>query len=127
MTEARYLLDTNILIYIVAGAAEPLRARVQTLAPGEAVTSTICVAEIAVGLHTADATTRRAVERVYRIVEPQPFDRGAAERFGQLPYRRGRSDRLIAAHALALGLTLVTNNERDFGDIPGLGVENWTL
>ena len=67
------------------------------------------------------------IDKVYDIIEPLSFDRHAAQCFGALPYRRGKSDRLIAAHALSLGLTLVTNNERDFADVPGLKVENWTI
>jgi tRNA(fMet)-specific endonuclease VapC len=43
-----------------------------------------------------------------------------------LPFRRASYDRLIAAHALSLDLTLITNNEGDFADVPGLRVENWT-
>lgn len=126
MTEPRFLFDTNILIYLVAGATDALRVRVEALEPGEAVTSTICVAEAAVGLREADQKVRNAVGRLYRVIEPLPFDRLAAERYGKLAYRRGSSDRLIAAHALSLDLTLVTNNERDFVDIPDLRVENWT-
>lgn len=124
--DPRFLFDTNILIYLVAGAINPLRARVETLQPGEAVTSTICVAEAAVGLRESDQKARNAMDRLYRVIEPLAFDRVAAERFGDLPYRRGNSDRLIAAHALSLDLTLVTNNESDFAGIPGLRVENWT-
>ena len=126
MTDPRYLFDTNVLIYLVDGAIGGLRERVEQLGVGEAVTSAICVAEAAVGLRDAPAGERDAVERIYHLIEPRSFDKVAAERFGSLPFRRGRSDRLIAAHALALDLTLVTNNERDFADIPGLRVENWT-
>ncbi len=58
------------------------------------------------------------------------FDEAAALIYGEILSMRGwvRSrdfDRLIAAHALSLRATLVTNNERDFRDIPGLVVENW--
>ena len=126
MTDPQFLFDTNILIYLVAGATGPLRARVESLEPGAAVTSTICVAEAAVGLRGSDQTVRDAVDGLYRIIEPLPFDRIAAERFGELSHPRGGTDRLIAAHALSLDLTLVTNNERDFADIPGLRFENWT-
>lgn len=126
MTKPRYMFDTNILIYLAAARAEALRARVEDLVPGEAVTSAICVAEAAVGLKDAKPDERTAFDRIYLLVEPLPFDRAAAESFGRLTYRRGQSDRLIAAHALALDLTLVTNNGRDFDEISGLRVENWT-
>ncbi|HYZ49124.1 MAG TPA: PIN domain-containing protein, partial [Sphingomonas sp.] len=59
-------------------------------------------------------------------VEVFPFDAAAARTYARLPFRGGSFDRLIAAHALALGLVLVTNNERDFVDVPNLLVENWT-
>lgn len=59
------------------------------------------------------------------LVPILPFDDRAAVAYASLPFRRARFDRLIAAHALSLGLTLVTNNEADFADIPGLRVENW--
>ena len=59
-----------------------------------------------------------------------PFEEAAAGEYGafgaKLSVRRNGFDLLIAAHALALGAILVTNNERDFADIPGLRVENWT-
>ena len=124
--EPRYLFDTNILIYLAAARVEALRTRVEELVPGEAVTSAICVAEAAAGLKDAKPNERAAFDRIYLLVEPLPFDRAAAERFGRLTYRRGKSDRLIAAHALALDLTLVTNNEHDFDEISDLRVENWT-
>jgi tRNA(fMet)-specific endonuclease VapC len=124
--EPRFLLDTNILIYLIGGASSLLRARVEALQPGEAVTSAICTAEVAVGLRDAEPFVLAAAERLYRTVLPLPFDHAAAERFGLLPYRRGDSDRLIAAHAVTLGLVLITDNERDFADIPDLKVENWT-
>ena len=127
MTEPRFLFDTNILIYLIGATAPALRGRVEALRPGEAATSAICAAEVAVGLREADPLVLAAVERLFREVPPQPFDRVAAERFGALPYHRGNSDRLIAAHALALDLVLVTNNERDFADIPDLQVENWSV
>jgi len=56
-----------------------------------------------------------------------PFDESAARAYARLPFKRVSFDRLIAAHALSLGLTLVTSNETDFADVPGLKVENWTV
>jgi len=65
-------------------------------------------------------------EALSDLVPALPFDRPAALRYRMMPSRRGTFDRLIAAHALALRLTLVTNKERDYGDVPDLRVENWT-
>ena len=55
-----------------------------------------------------------------------PFDEAAARAFPSVPFRRAKFDRLIAAHALAMGATLVTANPKDFKDVPGLSVEDWT-
>ncbi len=60
------------------------------------------------------------------MVKPLPFDAEAAEYFATIPFKRGKFDRLIAAQALSRDLAIVTNNERDFADVPGLKVENWT-
>jgi tRNA(fMet)-specific endonuclease VapC len=54
------------------------------------------------------------------------FGPGAASAYASLPLKRGSFDRLIAAHALSLGIGLVTSNVDDFGDISGLLVEDWT-
>jgi tRNA(fMet)-specific endonuclease VapC len=56
-----------------------------------------------------------------------PFDERAGRTYATIPFKRASYDRLIAAHALALGLILVTDNEADFADVPGLQVENWTV
>lgn len=66
--------------------------------------------------------------RRFRAAVPiLPFDAAAASCYQRVPFHGGEFDRLIAAHALAPGLTPVTNDEADFADIPGLKVENWTL
>jgi tRNA(fMet)-specific endonuclease VapC len=64
-------------------------------------------------------------EAFFAVVEVLPFDKVAARTYATMPFRRARFDRLIAAHALSLDLTLVTANVRDFADVPGLRVENW--
>ena len=125
MADPRFLLDTNILVYLIAGKPEPLRLRVQQCRPGSLATSTICVAEAAFGL-AGDVLAQRALEQLLTVIVPLPFDLAAALRFPDIPFRRGSSDRLIAAHALAMGLVLVTDNERDFVDVPALRIENWT-
>lgn len=121
------LLDSNICIYVLADAHGATAARLQDCAPGEAVASAISYAEVLRGLIGDPRGGIAAADRFFEIVPVLPFDRVAAAAYARLPFRRGQFDRLIAAHALALGLTLVTNNERDFADMPGLRVENWTL
>jgi tRNA(fMet)-specific endonuclease VapC len=56
-----------------------------------------------------------------------PFDEAAAREYARLPFKRARFDRLLAAHALSIGATIITNNEADFADVPDLKIENWTL
>ena len=125
MAEPAFLLDTNILVYLIDGASPQLKARVEAQAPGSLVTSALCVAEVEFGLR-GNAAARAAFDPLLAAIAPLAFDRAAARRFGEIPFRRGRLDRLIAAQVLSLGLVLVTNNETDFDDVPGLRVENWT-
>ncbi|WP_287977936.1 type II toxin-antitoxin system VapC family toxin [Sphingomonas sp.] len=124
MTNPRYLLDTNILVYLIGGVSERLRDRVEEHEPGTVATSALCVAETLYGI--VDAQEKAALIRLLDVIAPLPFTVAEARRFPEIPFRRRRLDRFIAAHALALGMTIVTNNEADFADIPDLAVENWT-
>lgn len=129
----RYLLDTNICIYLMKAHPPEVLARLQELDHGDAVMSIITYAELRVGLEGLEATraqNERALQLLTREIPVLPFDEAAAERYGVQraairDRRRDALDRLIAAHAASLGLTLVTNNEADFQDYPGLLVENW--
>jgi tRNA(fMet)-specific endonuclease VapC len=123
VTEPRFLLDSNILIYMMAGRPLALRKRLEQQQPGALVTSMICVAEVLVG---TDDPGRLQLNGLLSRIPPLPFGMEAAEAFATVPFGRGRFDRLIAAHALASGTILVTANLRDFEDVPGLAVENWT-
>lgn len=127
MAEPRFLLDTNICIYVLNEAQGAAARAVEAQAKGSVVSSTIVLAEVLRGVPADDAAVRQIVERFFRLVKPLPFDAAAAGAYARLPFRRARLDRLIAAQALAAGLTLITNNERDFADIPDLQIENWTL
>lgn len=93
---------------------------------GDIVTSAIAYAEVAFGSHRGDPP---AIEQLSAFVEEVPvldFDYKAALAYATLPFKRASYDRLIAAHALSHDLTVVTDNERHFADVPGLKVENWT-
>lgn len=125
MTEPAFLIDSNIAIYILKDAQSPSALKVQSMYPGEVVTSVISYAEVMRGI-PGEAANRDRARALFAIVPPLPFDMNAAEAYARVPFRRHRLDRLIAAHAMALGVTLVTNNETDFADIPGLNIENWT-
>jgi tRNA(fMet)-specific endonuclease VapC len=125
VADPAFLLDTNILVYLLSDLSPRLRARVEQYEPGALVTSTLCVAEAAYGLRS-DRRIRPVLDRLLSIIVPLPFDLAAAARFPEIPFHRGRLDRFIAAQALSLGLPVVTNNERDYSDIPKLRIENWT-
>ena len=104
----------------------PLRERAERCAPGEIVTSAIVFAEVARGTDWSNEEAAGLVNDFFEAVTVLPFDRQAALVYGELPFVRHRFDRLIAAHALALDLTLVTANPRDFRDVGKLRVEDWT-
>lgn len=126
MAEPRYLLDSNICIYLLGGRSDPALRRVQACRRGEIVTSAVCYAEVMRGVDQTIAAERMIAEQFFAAIAPVDFDKAAALCHSRLPLRRGKFDSLIAAHAVALGLVLVTNNEADFADVPGLIVENWT-
>ena len=127
MADPSFLLDSNICIYVLRDAAGPVASRLGGCDTGSVVTSMIVYAEVMRGLSAIEPAAMAGANRLFELVEPMPFDRQAAETYTQLPFKRACFDRLIAAHALSLGLALVTNNERDFADIPGLTIENWTV
>lgn len=125
-----YLLDTNACLDFLLGRSARVAARIGR-AFGTLTVSAVTAAELAVGNRTSAQPEQdaRALDIFLVGVAVAPFDAEAAVTYGSVvratTMRRGSFDRLIAAHALALGLTLVTNNERDFADIAGLKVENW--
>jgi tRNA(fMet)-specific endonuclease VapC len=121
-----YLLDTNSCIYLLARARPALEAKVSRCEPGTVGLSAIVCAELLLGFVGADEDKQAMLHRFLDLFPVLPFDREAAQAYARVPFKRGKLDRLIAAHALALGSTLVTNNVRDFSDVPGLGLENWT-
>jgi tRNA(fMet)-specific endonuclease VapC len=125
VTDSQFLLDSNICIYVLADADGPSAQRIGQAALGSVVTSVIVYAEVMRGIGGEHSEAIHSAHRFFEIVPPLPFDQTAAGRYAQLPIRRANYDRLIAAHALSLELTLVTNNVSDFADIPGLRVENW--
>lgn len=123
MAEPRFLLDSNIAIYLLKGTAPAAASRLAMLPVGEVVTSSICLAEMLIGLRDGE---RRILDLLLQQINVLAFDTEAAQRYAGLPFKRRGFDRLIAAHALHLDLTVVTANVADFADIPGLRVEDWT-
>ena len=120
-----FMLDSDICIYLLKNLSPRLTRRVRDQEEGSLFLSAISFAEV--GLGARDKPEEQdALRRLAGDLIILSFDAAAARRYAVLPFRRSKFDRLIAAHALATGLTLVTNNEAQSADIPGLAVENWT-
>ena len=128
-----YMLDTNICIHLIQRHPPQLLHRLQELNYGDLAISVVTLAELRHGVERDPAIKReakRALDALLAYLPVLPLDNAAAVQYGVLAAavrdrRRDALDRLIAAHAASLGLTLVTNNEADFRDYPGLVVENW--
>ncbi len=126
-----FLLDTNVVIDARDGVRSVLRKMMEH--EGAVLVSALSVAELQRGLRSTDpdALGRRArLEKLLANLPVVAFGKAQAEAYGAVlsvqGWVRGRDfDRMIAGHAISLGATLVTNNQRDFRDIPGLAVENW--
>ena len=130
----RYLLDTNTCIYIMNQSPEQVFRKAETLKPGEVGISSITFYELAFGMAKSQRAleNRRRLEGFVAQVPVQPFDGEAADIAATLRLNLqkagtpiGPYDLLIAAHALSLNLTLVTNNLREFERVEGLPLENW--
>ena len=131
---ARYLLDTNICIYIQRHQPEKVLARFQKLKPGDAAISVITWGEL---LYGAEKSRQR--EKVLHLLNefasfipvlPIPaeagYEYGVIRAFLEASGKPiGNNDLWIAAHAKAAAITLVTNNLREFDRVPGLELRNW--
>ncbi len=109
------------------GAYPVLRERMIDCDPGDIAISAISYAEVAYGTYVGKPPPPEVLEAFVAAIPLLPFDEAAAREYAKLPFKRARFDRLLAAHALSIGATVITNNEADFADVPGLKVENWTI
>ena len=123
----KYLLDSNTIIALVMNSRGHVVERAARCDEGDIVTSAVAYAEVAYGSLPNRPPAFDQLQAFVEEVAVVDFDYKAAMTYATLPFRRASYDRLIAAHALSLGLTIVTENGRDFADIPGLRIENWTL
>jgi tRNA(fMet)-specific endonuclease VapC len=128
----RYMLDTNICIYLTKNQPEQVAKRFAECFVGDVVMSAITFAELEYGVAVSAnrARERRNLAALAEDILVMPFDSAAASAYGPIreatrERKKDQLDKLIAAHAVALGVVLVTNNERDFAAYPGLRVENW--
>jgi tRNA(fMet)-specific endonuclease VapC len=123
----KYLLDSNIIIAIGLDIDDAVIARAGDCDADDLAMSAIAFAEV---VHGSERGKPPALDRLAIMTEEipvLPFDDNAAWAYTSISFKRASYDRLIAAHALSLGLILVTDNEADFADVPGLKVENWTV
>lgn len=132
---ARYMLDTNICIYLRQNRPPEVTARFRQMHHGDAVLSVITYGEL---LYGAERSQQRsdALESLARLVSllpVVPLPEEAAAAYGEIRAALeahgkmiGGNDLWIAAHAKSAGLTLVTNNEREFKRVPDLKLQNWT-
>jgi tRNA(fMet)-specific endonuclease VapC len=129
----KYLLDTNILIYVVKNRPASVRERF-TRFHGQMAMSSVSLLELVYGAEKSAAPERnlRDVEGLAARLEVLPFDAAAATHAGRIRADLARAgtpigpyDQMIAGHARSLGLTLVSNNLREFERVQGLLMENW--
>lgn len=123
----RYLIDANSVVYAMDVGHDALKDRLAQCLVGEMAISAISFAEIAYGTYVGKPPSPDVLDAFVRAIPIVDFDEAAAREYAQLPFKRARFDRLLAAHALSIGATVVTINEQDFEDVPGLKVENWTV
>jgi tRNA(fMet)-specific endonuclease VapC len=129
----RYMLDTNICIYAIKHRPPEVLAALRAHEGSGLGVSSITVGELEFGVaKSGSSRNAQALEQFLEPLSVADFDRLAAAHYGRLRAALeaggtpiGPLDLQIAAHALALDLTLVTNNLREFGRVPGLRLENW--
>lgn len=127
------MLDTNICIYLIKGRPSSVRARFEQYPLGDIGVSVITACELAYGVaKSGSARNRAALETFLLPLEIASFEDALMWRYAELRSHLQRAgtpvgalDTQIAAHALHLGCTLVTNNIREFERVPGLMLENW--
>lgn len=132
----KFLLDTNICVSVVRSKLPRLIQKLRSHAAEELAISTITLAELRYGADKSQFPARNhtALNTLLAPIAISHFDDQCADQYGivrsQLE-RRGLSigpiDTLIAAHALRLKITLVTNNVREFSRVPNLQIEDWTI
>ncbi|MGH9400304.1 MAG: type II toxin-antitoxin system tRNA(fMet)-specific endonuclease VapC [Thermoanaerobaculia bacterium] len=130
----KYLLDTNVCLDYLTRRFPRVIDRIQEASPEELATSSVVAAELRYGADKSrhPARNHARLDVLLGEIRCLDFDLAAARSYGQLRAaleRRGRPigahDMLIAAHAMAAGLVLVTDNVREFGRVPRLSCENW--
>ena len=130
----KYMLDTNICVYIMKHIPEVTAALEKNRGFGASISS-ITLAELEYGVYNSAKyeANRETLIKFLPLVKVLPFSEAAAAAYGSFyaSLKRkgaiiGQFDALIAGHALSEGLTLVTNNTREFARVSGLKIVDWT-
>jgi tRNA(fMet)-specific endonuclease VapC len=131
----RYILDTDICIYLAKDRYPQVTARFERLQGDQPVMSVITYGELHHGANKS-ADRSRSLSNLAELIQEIPVESltaSAAEVYGRIRATLQKQDRMIrsndiwiAAHAMSLDVTLATNNDRDFLRVTGLSVENWT-
>ena len=128
----RYMIDTNMCIYLMKNQPEEVAQRFAQCYVGDVVMSSITYAELAYGVAVSANPEQEKINLAGLIEDIQvvPFDSAAGEAYGPIRLatretKKDALDKLIAAHAVSLNAIVVTNNTKDFAKYPGLVVENW--
>jgi len=130
----KYLLDTNICIYIIKQKPEKVFRKFRSYHVGQIGISSVSYSELFYGASKSQRAVQNetALEQFTAPLEILPFTEETAATYGKIRAnleKQGKSigplDMLIASHAVHLGLTLVTNNIKEFSKVPKLKIENW--
>ncbi len=130
----RYMLDTNICIYLIKHKPEEVFLRFQEMEPEEVCISSVTYAELVHGVEKSAAVekNRIALSLLLSSIEIMSFDVNAADEYGKIRAELGKNgtpigplDMMIAGHARSLGYTVVTNNTKEFSRVKDLKIENW--
>ena len=130
----KYMLDTNTIIYAINKRQEHIVQQITQHRPEDICISAITMAELEYGVYHSAKKQQNQLALVTFLskIEIVPFDTNAALEYGIIRADLtakgnliGGNDLLIAAHAKSLGLTLVTNNTREFCRVEGLKIEDW--
>jgi tRNA(fMet)-specific endonuclease VapC len=130
----RFMLDTDSCIALIKRKPAKILRRITSLAPGEAGISAVTLAELRFGVAKSADKERnsQALDEFLLPLEIADFDEAAADSYGMVRAALesagtpiGPLDTLIGAHAISMGVILVTHNTREFRRLPGLAVEDW--
>ena len=121
----KFMLDSNVVIAVALATGEAVRRRMAEYQEGDFAISSIAYSEVIHGSVRGKPPELARLQAFIEEVPVLPFDEKAARSYATIPFKRAGYDRLIAAHALSLGLTVITDNVKHFADVPGLVVENW--